>query len=131
MSAPEEWETDHDEAVEVIVSTGNDMLDGLSDMLDEIIEAAKAEADMLRAEADAIREVSPEEAAALDEEADLIELSAVVACYELAASMAEEGSKELMDMCGNAGQVSIISNAIGDFQSICFECADQATAELA
>lgn len=130
MSAPESWETSHDDAVEVIVGTGNDMLDSLSDLCDEIIQAAQAEAEVLRAEADAVREVDPELAQALDEEADLIEIAAVASCYALAASTAEDGQKQLYDMCGNAGQQSIISSALGDFVTIAFECADQAVAEL-
>lgn len=130
MGAPDVWGTSHDDAVWMIVGVGNDMLDALADLLDGICAAAAAEAESLRAEADAIEPIDPEGAAALRDEADAIEAAAAAECLALAAATAEEGSQILLGMCGNRGQESIIGDAMGDFMTICFECVDEAVAEL-
>jgi vacuolar-type H+-ATPase subunit H len=120
-----DWGTGNDDAVMDIVATGNDMLDELASEVDGIMEEARAEAEELRSLAEEMEEFLPELADALYEEADQIMEEAISECVDLCESMAEDGSGELLDMCGNDGQETIIDDALGDFQDACYSLSPE------
>lgn len=108
----------HPEAVGEIYDAGFQTMEDTSDEIDTIMADAEERAAELEEEAQAAAAIGDEEEAlALEAEAVMVVDDAIASCVALVLERAEEGAGEMLDMCANNGQTTIITASIPSFHN--------------